>query len=147
MSNREYLNAYKASETSMNLVKSSHDIIYSLMFQLSNSMEKIALDINEGNKNKTEYIQYDNKTKKNLALKKSKNMSKSLSIIYGLQTCLDFDKSLEISTNLFQLYEYCRQEIIKGFSQKLTDGIYKAINVMKEILEGWKQIPASERKI
>ena len=69
------------------------------------------------------------------ARQKSKNLSKSLSIIYGLQTSLDFDKALEIANNLFQLYEYCRHEIIKGFSQKIEDGIIKAIDVIKQIIK------------
>ena len=74
-----------------------------------------------------------------------KNLSKSLSIIYGLQTSLDFDKALEIANNLFQLYEYCRYEIIRGFSQKIEDGILKAIDVVKQIMEGWEEIPSLEK--
>ena len=76
---------------------------------------------------------------------KSKNLSKALSIIYGLQTSLDFDKALEISNNLFQLYEYCRQEIIKGFSQKIEYGVIKAIDIIKQIMEGWEEIPSQEK--
>ena len=72
-------------------------------------------------------------------------MSKSLSIIYGLQTCLDFDKALEIATNLFQLYEFCREQIIKGFSQKIEDGIVKAIDIINQIMEGWEEIPSLDR--
>ena len=58
---------------------------------------------------------------------------------------MDFDKALEIANNLFQLYEYCRQEIIKGFSQQIEDGIIKAIDVVKQIMEGWEEIPSLER--
>ena len=76
-------------------------------------------------------------------MNKSKSISKSLSIIYGLQTCLDFDKATEIATNLFQLYEYCRHEIIKGFSQKNEEGIIRAIDIVKQIMEGWEVIPSS----
>ena len=79
------------------------------------------------------------------ARQKSKNLTKSLSIIYGLQTSLDFDKALEIANNLFQLYEYCRHEIIRGFSQKIEDGILKAIDVVKQIMEGWEEIPSLEK--
>ena len=79
------------------------------------------------------------------ARQKSKNLSKSLSIIYGLQTSLDFDKALEIANNLFQLYEYCRHEIIKGFTNKIEDGISKAIDVINQIMEGWEEIPSLER--
>ena len=142
MSNKNYIDAYKKSSNSMNSVKSSHEIIRELMFHLANSMDKIVLDINEYKNN-----EFDSKSvsKKELALKKSKNMSKSLSIIYGLQTCLDFDKAFDIASNLFQLYEYCKQEILKGFTRKIEDGILKAIDIIKQIMEGWQEIPSDAR--
>ena len=74
-------------------------------------------------------------------------MSKSLSIIYGLQTCLDFDKSPEIAGNLFQLYEFARQKVISSFTEKDADGINQAIAVIREILAGWESIPLEERKL
>ena len=144
MVNNSYINAYKKAENSMNSVKSSHEIIRELMFRLANSMDKIVIDINEHNNNK---FDYKNISKKELALNKSKNMSKSLSIIYGLQTCLDFDKSPEIAGNLFQLYEFARQKVISSFTEKDADGINQAIAVIREILAGWQSIPLEERKL
>ena len=52
---------------------------------------------------------------------------------------------MEIANNLFQLYEYCRHEIIKGFSHKIEDGIVKAIDVVKQIMSGWEEIPSIKR--
>lgn len=144
MVNNSYINAYKKAENSMNSVKSSHEIIRELMFQLCNSMEKVIIDINEFDNDISEY---KNTSKKEVALKKSKNMSKCLSIIYGLQTCLDFDKAPEIAGSLFQLYEFSRQQVIKGFTKKNADGVMQAVKVIKEILDGWKKIPIEERKI
>jgi|TARA_B110000495_G_C22849330_1_gene495271 flagellar protein FliS len=144
MSNKNYIDAYKKSSNSMNSVKSSHEIIRELMFHLANSMDKIVLDINEYKNN-----EFDSKSisKKELALKKSKNMSKSLSIIYGLQTCLDFDKAPEIAGNLFQLYEFARQKVISSLTKKDTDGINQAITVIREILDGWQNIAIEDRKL
>ena len=146
MTNNEYINAYKKTQQSTNTVTSSHEIVRTLMKELVNSMQKLVLDIKDDRTRKEDKfiadISYDEKNTKN----KSKNLSKSLSIIYGLQTSLDFDKALEIANNLFQLYEYCRQEIIKGFSQKIEDGILKAIDIIKQIMEGWEEIPSLERK-
>ena len=142
MTNNEYINAYKKTQQSSNTVSSSHEIVRSLMKELKNSMQKIVLDIQEDRRKEdlSSLINKDFKTKK--ALKKSKNLSKALSIIYGLQTSLDFDKALEIATNLFQLYEYCRQKIIRGFSQKIEDGIIEAIEIITQIMEGWEVIPS-----
>ena len=138
MNNNEYVKAYQKTKQSLSTVSSSHEIIRTLMKELINSMQKIVLDIQD-NKNLISSINKDI-TKK--AINKSKSISKSLSIIYGLQTCLDFDKAQEIATNLFQLYEYCRHEIIKGFSQKNEEGIIKAIEIIKKIMEGWEEIPS-----
>ena len=146
MTNNEYIKAYKKTQQSTNTITSSHEIVRTLMKELVNSMQKLVLDIQDERARKTDkFIVYSMQDDKNIQ-KKSKNLSKSLSIIYGLQTSLDFDKALEIANNLFQLYEYCRQEIIKGFSQKIEDGIIKAIDIIKQIMEGWEEIPSFERK-
>ena len=145
MMKNEQINAYKKTQQSSNAVTSSHEIVRTLMKELVNSMQKIVLDIQDERKRKQDKYVVDKVFEKKNARHKSKNLSKSLSIIYGLQTSLDFDKALEIATNLFQLYEFCRQEIIKGFSQKIEDGIIKAIDVVSQIMEGWDEIPSSEK--
>ena len=146
MTNNEYLNAYKKTQQSSNTETSSHEIVRTLMKELVNSMQKIVLDIQDDRSKKVDKFTIDKAQEEKITQNKSKNLSKSLSIIYGLQTSLDFDKALEIANNLFQLYEYCRQEIIKGFSQKIEDGIIKAIDIIKQIMEGWEEIPSVERK-
>ena len=146
MTNNEYINAYKKTQQSTNTVTSSHEIVRTLMKELVNSMQKLVLDIQDDRARKADKFMADTAQDEKNIQKKSKNLSKSLSIIYGLQTSLDFDKALEIANNLFQLYEYCRQEIIKGFSQKIEDGIIKAIDIIKQIMEGWEEIPSFERK-
>ena len=83
------------------------------MKELLNSMQKIVLDIQDERKRKQDQLYVDKAFEEKNARHKSKNLSKSLSIINGLQTSLDFDKALEIANNLFQLYEYCRYENVK----------------------------------
>ena len=146
MKNNEYINAYKKTQQSSNAETSSHEIVRTLMKELVNSMQKIVLDIQDDRSKKDDKFTIDKAQEEKITQNKSKNLSKSLSIIYGLQTSLDFDKALEIANNLFQLYEYCRQEIIKGFSQKIEDGIIKAIDIIKQIMEGWEEIPSLERQ-
>ena len=145
MTNNEYINAYKKTQRSSSGVISSHEIVRTLIKELINSMQKIVLDIQDERVRRKDQFQVDKVFEEKNTHHKSKNLSKSLSIIYGLQTSLDFDKAMEISNNLFQLYEYCRQEIIKGFSQKIEDGIVKAIDIVKEIMEGWEVIPSLDR--
>ena len=145
MTNKEYINAYKQTQFSSNSVTSSHEIVRTLMKELINSMQKIVLDIQDEKLETSDNALVDKLLKDKKSQNKSKNLSKALSIIYGLQTSLDFDKALEISNNLFQLYEYCRQEIIKGFSQKIEYGVIKAIEIIKQIMEGWEEIPSLEK--
>ncbi len=145
MNNNQYIDAYKKTQQSSNAVTSSHEIVRTLMKELLNSMQKIVLDIQEERKRKQDQYFVDKAFEEKNARHKAKNLSKSLSIIYGLQTSLDFDKAIEIANNLFQLYEYCRYEIIRGFSQKIEDGILKAIDVVKQIMEGWEEIPSLEK--
>jgi flagellar protein FliS len=147
MNNNQYIKAYKNTEKSVNSVTSSHEIIRTLMKELTNSMTKIVLDIQDERNDAHNTSLSNVEIKKNKALKKSKNVSKSLSIIYGLQTCLDFDKAFDIASNLFQLYEYCKQEILKGFTRKIEDGIIKAIDIVKQIMEGWEEIPSLEKTL
>ena len=142
MTNKEYINVYKKTQQSSVSVTSSHEIVRTLMKELVNSMQKIVLDIQDERTRKKDQLQVNIDFEEKNAHNRSKNLSKSLSIIYGLQTSLDFDKAMEIANNLFQLYEYCRQEIIKGFSQKIEGGIVKAIEIIKQIMEGWEEIPS-----
>ena len=145
MTNSHFINAYKKTQQSSNSVRSSYEIVRTLMKELVNSMQKIVLDIQDERKRKYNQFSVDKIFEEKNIRHKSKNLTKSLSIIYGLQTSLDFDKALEIANNLFQIYEYCRHEIIRGFTQKIEDGIVKAIDVVKQIMEGWEEIPSLER--
>ena len=145
MTNNEYINAYKKTQQSSNAVISSHEIVRTLMKELVNSMHKIVLDIQDYKVRKNDKFTTNNISLEKFKHNNSRNLSKSLSIIYGLQTSLDFDKALEIANSLFQLYEYCRHEIIRGFSQKIEHGIIRAIDVVKQIMEGWEEIPSLEK--
>jgi len=64
---------------------------------------------------------------------RTKYFSRSLVIIYTLQTTLDFEKGESLATKLFQIYEYCRQQLIKCFKEQVVEGTYKAINALEDI--------------
>ena len=142
MSYKEYITAYEKTKFSTLSNTSSHEIVRELMFQLSNYLQKIAIDINDYSNSPAKS---QNTSKKEKALKKSRNMSKCLSIIYGLQTALDFDKAPEIAENLFQLYEFVRQKVIKGFFNKDAAGVSQASEIILEILSGWNDISKHQR--
>ena len=71
---------------------------------------------------------------------KSNSFSKSLTAIYILQSSLDFEVGGQIAENLFQIYEFSKESIMKGFTKRDSKIVYDAIPPIDEILDGWKQI-------
>tara|TARA_Y100001954_G_C15359645_1_gene383329 strand:+ start:96 stop:524 length:429 start_codon:yes stop_codon:yes gene_type:complete len=135
MTNNFNINLYKKSQQNSNLTKTPHEVVRFLMENLLNSMKSLqsTLEITKGS-------DIENLTKKQLASFQSKNTSKALTIIYSLQVSLDFDKSPKIAQNLFQIYEYCRVQIINALLKKTKTGLVKAIEVLNDILDGWSNI-------
>ena len=63
---------------------------------------------------------------------RQKNFTKALTIIYTLQTNLDFEKELKLSTDLFKFYEFCRKKLIEGITGLKSKEILKsAVNLDK----------------
>jgi flagellar protein FliS len=71
---------------------------------------------------------------------KSNSFSKSLTAIYILQSSLNFEDGKEIAENLYNIYEFCKDGIMKGFTKRDSKLVYDAIPPIDEILDGWKQI-------
>ena len=135
MKNKHRIDLYKKSQQSINSTRSPHEIVRFLMENLLNSMKNVLVY--------SENIESDDLkdfSKKELAIVKSKNASKALTIIYSLQISLDFDKTPEIAKNLFQIYEFCRVQIIEALLKKTISGLNKAIFALEDILDGWKEI-------
>jgi flagellar protein FliS len=70
----------------------------------------------------------------------SRQFSRSLTIIYALQSSLNFEDGGEIATNLFKIYEYSRQQLLKDWKDHTTDGTEKAIIALDDIREAWHQL-------
>ena len=71
---------------------------------------------------------------------KSNSFSKSLTAIYILQSSLNFEDGKEIAENLYNIYEFCKNGIMKGFTKQNSKLVYDSIPPIDEILDGWKQI-------
>lgn len=70
----------------------------------------------------------------------SRQFSRSLTIIYALQSSLNFEDGGEIATNLFKIYEYSRQQLLKDWKDHTTDGTEKAIIALDDIRDAWHQL-------
>ena len=133
-SNSNILNIYKKVIKSGDLQKNPHEIVKLVLTELSRTMKMISDDIE---KKKVFVLKEGSSDLINIQKSISKNVSRSLTTIYSLQTSLDFDKGGKIATGLFQIYEYCRLQIIKGFSKSVNSGIIKAKNALDQILSAW----------
>lgn len=69
--------------------------------------------------------------------RKSDHFTRSLTMLYGLQSCLNFDEGGEIADNLFRLYEYARVQLLNTSQTGETDGTQVAISAVSEIREAW----------
>jgi flagellar protein FliS len=69
---------------------------------------------------------------------RGKSMSRSLTIIYALQSSLNFEAGGEIAENLFRLYEYARQQLLASAKSEESEGIKGAIDSLAEIRDAWR---------
>ena len=119
---RQYLNDdINAKTTSLD----PHKIIEEVLKDLKKNMETLAYSI-------------DNEPV--ISSIKSNSFSKSLTAIYILQSSLNFDEGREIAENLYRIYEFAKDGIMKGFTNRNSKIIYDAIPPIEEILDGWKKI-------
>ncbi len=123
------LKRYKTAEEASFAVKNKSEVISAILIELERSMNIVVDTIEKTKKWKP--------SKDDLMLK-NRHFSKALTAIYSLQVSLNFDEGGSIAEKLFQLYEYCRQQLIKGFSKKVVDGIKKAAAAIKSITEAWQ---------
>ena len=119
---RQYLNDEIAAKTNS---LDPHKIIEEVLKDLRKNMETLAYSL-------------DNEPV--ISSIKSQCFSKSLTAIYILQSSLNFDEGEEIAENLYRIYEFCKDGIMKGFTKRDSKLVYDAIPPIDEILDGWKQI-------
>ena len=77
---------------------------------------------------------------------RSKHFARSLTIIYGLQNSLDFERGGEIVENLFRIYEYARQQLLSASRTNDTAGAQAAIDALEDIHDAWNQIDYANQK-
>ena len=79
--------------------------------------------------------------------KKGENISACILLFGALQDALNFDveQGSGISDNLLALYDYCQRKLTEANLNNDTAAIMEVSSIVKEIKEGWDNIPASER--
>jgi len=69
---------------------------------------------------------------------------KSLTSIYFLQKCLDFEAGGDLAKNLFRVYEFSRQSVLDFvLREKGHENLDKSIEYVTLIIDGWNGIENS----
>lgn len=76
----------------------------------------------------------------------SDHVNKALRAIYLLQSSLDFEKGEDIAISLFELYEFCRQNILAAFRKEEGAQIAESADAIAGILDAWTEIGPQVRQ-
>ena len=77
---------------------------------------------------------------KNFELR-SKQNTRSITIINGMRECLDMDAGGELADNLYSLYQYMTQELFRASVKNDDETIRNIQTMLKDIRGSWKKIP------
>ncbi len=72
------------------------------------------------------------------------NIDKSLAIVHELQGSLQDPDTNEISANLFNLYAYSTEQLVKANSKRKDEHLSAAYQVIETLLDAWKTISPEE---
>ena len=108
-----------------------HALIAILFDELLRQMRHFAREVEEG-------------SGKNL--ERSEHFSRALTILYGLQSSLNFEAGGEIANNLFRLYEYSRQQLLNTTQTENSKGLNAAIESLDVIRDAWHQLGAGVKE-
>ena len=122
---------YKKVEKSGDTIKSPYEVINVILNQLHKNIHLMILEIDKKKAFKiSRQLENIKETQKAI----SKYFVKCLTTIYSLQISLDFEKGGKIATNLFQLYEFCRLQVIDAFRNNKNDGLKKSYDALSQIV-------------
>lgn len=126
MSSRRHVKAYKnADREAFAESDDPHALIAVLFDELLRHMNQFASDVENG------------KIKTGGA---SDPSSRALTILYGLQSSLNFENGGDIASNLFRLYEFARQQILHTMRSSELEGTKAAIAALADIRDAWQQM-------
>lgn len=73
-------------------------------------------------------------------MKVSDKQARAMSILFALESSLDFDKGGDIAVGLAQIYREARRLLLVGAKERSADPVDQARAIVAEIAEAWGQI-------
>ena len=138
------LKIYKKVEKAGDSVKSPYEIVKIILNELQRNIHLMILEIDKKKaftiSRKFEEVKISQKSISNYVVR-------SLTTIYSLQTSLDFEKGGSIATNLFQLYEFVRTQVIESFSKSNNKGLKKSYDALTQIINAWDTMEIAKWKL
>ena len=123
MTTKKILNAYK--NANRDAVVESEDPQALIMILLDELLRAMCSYANLVEKDKSNEARTNN------------HFTRSLTMLYGLQSSLNFDEGGEVAENLFRLYEYARVQLLNTSQTGQIDGTQVAISALTDIREAW----------
>jgi flagellar secretion chaperone FliS len=71
------------------------------------------------------------------------HVTKAMTAIYVLQSSLDFEQGGEIATNLFQVYEFTRLQLVAAFQRDRGAQLEQALAYIGDIYSAWQSMPGA----
>jgi flagellar protein FliS len=72
---------------------------------------------------------------------RSKQNTRSITIINGMRECLDMETGGELANNLYSLYQYMTQELFRASFKNDVDTIQNIQTMLRDIRGSWEKIP------
>ena len=72
---------------------------------------------------------------------RSKQNTRSITIINGMRECLDMETGGELADNLYSLYQYMAQELFRANFKNDVETIRNMQSMLKDIRGSWEKIP------
>ncbi len=119
-------NPYSAYEQNFAQIESKEDLLIKTYEEIFSNLNIAKLAIEEN----------DIKTK-------AENLTKVTDAILILQASLDMENGGEIAKNLFNIYDFCINELLKANLENNVEIIDNIIEVLTPIYEGFKEARAS----
>ena len=73
-------------------------------------------------------------------MKVSDKQARAMSILFALESSLDFDKGGDVATGLAQIYREARRLLLVGAKERSAAPVDEARAIVAEIAEAWNQI-------
>lgn len=112
----------KADSASVQVVENPHQVISVTLRELRRSLDILSYHVDE---------------------KKAcpeMHLNHAFTAIYILQSSLDFEKGGELATNLFQVYEFVRLQLVKAFRREDDADLKNSLEAIDGIRDAWLQI-------